>query len=51
MSEKLSLFGRVLDGLGDHGQLIARLAGDPADARATTKKLKRPKTKPNAAAV
>jgi hypothetical protein len=27
MSEKLALFGRVTDGLGDHASLIARLVG------------------------
>ena len=52
--EKLSLFGRVLDGLGDHAQLITRLVGAPADLPAKitkTKKPKQPKSPPYAAAV
>lgn len=38
MLEKLDLFGRVLDGFGDHASLLARLTGMSAATAATTKR-------------
>lgn len=49
MSEKLALFGRTLEGLGDYASLIARLVGESPTV--TKAKNKQPEILPYAAAV
>jgi hypothetical protein len=51
MPEKLSLLGRVLDGLGDYTSLIARLLAVPGGSAGKLKKPKQPVIAPHAAAV
>jgi adenine-specific DNA methylase len=51
MPVKLSLFGRVLEGLGNYAQLIERLAAAPVAQPAKTKRPKQPERLPYAAAI